>query len=215
MEDIPEGGRMSKGGTSRRVEVVLIGASAGGMHALSRLLPMLPGDFPCPVVIVQHLHPDQDLFMAEYFDRLCALTVKEAEEKEPLVPGFCYLAPPDYHLLIERDGTLSLSTEEKVNHSRPSIDVLLESAAVAFGAGAMAVMLTGASRDGAAGLAAVRSNGGLAVVQDPATAEYPLMPQAALDAAGADHVLPIEGIGELLRQMTKRLAQANDKAGDR
>jgi two-component system, chemotaxis family, protein-glutamate methylesterase/glutaminase len=197
-----------------RVEVVLIGASAGGMNALRRLLPLLPGVFPCPVVIVQHVHPEQDTFMAEYFNSLCALTVKEAEEKEELVPCFCYLAPPDYHLLIELDRTFSLSTEEKVNHSRPSIDVLLESASVAFGPGAMAVMLTGASRDGAAGLAAVRSNGGLAVVQDPSTAEYPLMPQAALDTAGADYVLSLEAIGELLLQLTRPLAHVNDKIGD-
>ena len=194
----------------RGVDLVLVGASAGGLNALSVLLPLLPGDYPCPVIVVQHLHPEQDMFLAEYFDRLCALRVKEAEEKEPLSPGCCYFAPADYHLLVERDRTLSLSTEEKVNHSRPSIDVTLESAAAALGPAVLAVILTGASRDGAAGLAAIRSQGGIAVVQDPATAEFPIMPQAALERAGADHLLPIEAIGPLLVALARHPSPATE-----
>ncbi|MFW6235893.1 MAG: chemotaxis protein CheB [Desulfovibrionales bacterium] len=191
------------------LQIVVIGASAGGMNALTRLLPLLPENFPCPVVIVQHRHPDQDDFLAEYFNRLCPLRVKDAQDKEVLAPGVCYLAPADYHLLIERDRTLSLSTDEKVNHSRPSIDVLFESAAVAFGQGVAAAVLTGASRDGAAGLSLIREAGGIAFVQDPSTAEYPFMPQAALETAGADHVLPIEDIGGLLLHLANGSMHGN------
>ena len=187
----------------KRMEVVLIGASAGGMDALRRVLSVLPGSFPAPVVVVQHLHHTQDEFLAEYFDRLCALRVKEAEDKEALSPGFVYLGVPNYHLLVEMDRTLSLSTDEKVNHSRPSIDVLFKSAADAYGPEALAIVLTGANRDGAEGLAAIRGQGGRAVVQTPGTAEYPVMPQAALDTAGADFVLPVEEIGPLLVRLVK------------
>lgn len=186
-----------------RMEVVLFGASAGGMDALRRVLPVLPEGFPAPVVVVQHLHSTQDEFLAGFFDRLCALRVKEAEDKEPLSPGFVYLGPPNYHLLVEKDRTLSLSTDEKVNHSRPSIDVLFKSAADAYGPGAVAIVLTGANQDGAIGLAAIRAQGGLAVIQAPDTAEYPSMPQAALDTAGADFVLPVEEIGPLLVRLLK------------
>lgn len=184
--------------TRQKIQAVLIGASAGGMEALSLLLPSLPGDFPVPVAVVQHLHASQDAFLVEYFDRLCALAVREAEDKEPLAVGVVTLAAPNYHLLIEDDRTVSLSMDAKVNHSRPSIDVLLESAARVYGSGAVAVVLTGASRDGAAGLAAIRAAGGIGVVQDPATAAFPLMPKAALEAAGADFVLRIEDIGPML-----------------
>jgi len=186
------------GKAPEKVRSVFMGTSAGGMEALKRILSALPAGFPVPVVVVQHLHPTQDGFLADFFDSLCPLKVKEADDKEPLAPGVIYLGPPNYHLLVDPGRTLSLSTDEKVNHSRPSIDVLFESAADAYGPGAVAVVLTGASRDGAAGLAHIRAKGGLAIVQDPKTAEYPLMPQAALDTAGADHVLLVDAIGPML-----------------
>lgn len=185
------------------MEVVLIGASAGGWNALNLLLPSLPADFPVPVVVVQHVHASQEASWVGYLDDLCALKVKEAEDKEPLALGVCYFAPPDYHLLIERDRTASLSRDEKVHYSRPSIDVLFESAAMAYGPEAVAVILSGASRDGAAGLAAIRANGGVAVIQDPFTAEFPCMPQAALDVAGADYRVSVEEMGSLLAQCVR------------
>jgi two-component system, chemotaxis family, protein-glutamate methylesterase/glutaminase len=185
------------------MDIVLIGASAGGLAALARLLPLLPPGFPCPVAVVLHVHKTQDSYSG-YLDGLCALRVKEAEDKEAALPGVCYFAPADYHLLVERDGTLSLSADEKVNYSRPSIDVLFESAAEAYGRGAVAVLLTGASSDGAAGLAEIRAAGGTAVVQDPGTAEQPFMPKAGLDRAGADRLLSIEGIGSYLTDLAAR-----------
>jgi two-component system, chemotaxis family, protein-glutamate methylesterase/glutaminase len=198
MEDIPEGCPMIRKSLSRHdMEIVVIGASAGGLGALGRLLPILPAGFPCPVAIVLHVHETQD-DLSQSLCRACAMKVKEAEDKEPAEPGVCYLAPADYHLLVESDRTFSLSKDEKVNHSRPSIDVLFESAAASCGRGAVAVLLTGASRDGAGGLAAVRANGGTAVIQDPATAEHPFMPNAGLETAGADQLLEIEAIGRYL-----------------
>ncbi len=180
---------------------MVIGTSAGGLDALARLLPALPRDFPAPVAVVQHLHPAQDGFLASYLNGVSGLRVEEARDKETLWPGVVFLAPADYHLLVESDRTLALSTDEKVHHSRPSIDVLFTSAAEAFGPGVVAVVLSGASRDGASGLAAVRRLGGVAVVEDPATSQYPYMPQSALEAAGADHVLPVEAIGPLLARL--------------
>jgi len=207
MENLPEEapGMMATAKTPHGAEAVFIGVSAGGMDALRRVLAPLPADFPAPVVVVQHLHASQGDFLAEYLGRLCALRVKEADDKDSLSPGVVYLAPPNYHLLVESDRSLSLSTDDKVNHSRPSIDVLFESAAAAYGPGAVAVVLTGASRDGAEGLRLIREQGGAAIVQDPATAEHAFMPQAALDCAGADHVLGLGDIGpKLVRLVTGR-----------
>jgi two-component system chemotaxis response regulator CheB len=186
-----------------RVESVFIGASAGGMEALKRVLASLPADFSVPVVVVQHMHVSQDGYLVEYLDRLCAPHVKEADDKELLRAGFVYFGPPNYHLLVEGDRTFSLSTDDKVNHSRPSIDVLFESAAEALGPGAVGVVLTGASRDGADGLRTVREKGGVAIVQDPDTAEFPLMPRSALETAGADHVLALDAIGPMLVELVK------------
>lgn len=184
----------------KRYQAVVIGASAGGFNALKTLLAFVPKDFRIPVVIVQHFHPLQnDSFIAN-LRRGCQVPVREADEKESLEPGVVYLAPPNYHLLIEWDRTLSLSVDPKVNFSRPSIDILFETAARTYGAKLIGVILTGANQDGAAGLRTVRERGGLAIVQDPAAAEFPAMPAAALKEAGADHVLSITGIGRLLGQ---------------
>ena len=184
----------------KRYEAVVVGTSAGGLSALKALLAFVPKDFRMPVVIVQHFHPLQnDSFIAN-LNQGCQVPVREAGEKESLEPGMVYLAPPNYHLLIELDRTLSLSVDPKVNFSRPSIDILFETAARAYGAKLIGVILTGANQDGAAGLRTVREHGGLAIVQDPAAAEFPAMPSAALKEAGADHVLSITGIGRLLGQ---------------
>lgn len=177
-----------------------MGVSAGGTAALKELLPCFPASYPLPIAIVQHLHPTQTNFLVMHFNQYCHLPVTEAEEKEPLRPGVIYFAPPNYHLLIESDRTLALSVDEKVNYSRPSIDVLFESAADVYQAGVIGVVLTGANNDGAAGLRAIKAAGGLAVVQDPATAEVPYMPQAALAATSVDYVLPLADIGALLRE---------------
>lgn len=175
-------------------EVVLLGASMGGLDALHQVLDALPGDLPVPVVIVQHRMATSDTLLEELLDRRAALKVCEAEDKMPLRPGYAVIAPAGYHLLVE-DGHVALSTDELVHYSRPSLDVAFESAAEAYGAGVMGVVLTGANDDGAAGLAAVRRRGGLAVVQDPATAVRAEMPRAALAAARPQAVLALEEIG--------------------
>jgi two-component system chemotaxis response regulator CheB len=177
---------------------VVIGASAGAVDALSEILPALGGDFPLPVMVVVHLPPDRKSGMADLFRGRCRVAVKEAEDKEPAAAGTVYFAPPDYHLLVEPDGRLSLSSEEPVLYSRPSIDVLFESAADAHGEALVAVVLTGASADGAKGLRAVCAAGGTALVQDPRTAHSGTMPGAALAACPAAEVLSLGAIAARL-----------------
>ncbi len=183
-------------------QAVVIGVSAGGMHALSTLLPALPKDFPLPILVVQHRLAGSDDYLAHSLDQLCAIHVKEAEEKEPLKAGWVYIAPADYHLLVERDQTLSLSVDDKENYSRPSIDVLFESAAYAWTSALIGVILTGANSDGARGLALIKEKGGITVVQNPTTAEYDVMPKAAL--ASAKYVLDLAKIGELLKTLASQ-----------
>lgn len=184
-------------------EAVVIGVSAGGMDALRTVLPHLPEKFPVPVVVVQHQGPGTDGYLAEYLDQRCAVRVKEAEEKEKLEPGQVYLAPADYHLLLEDDRTFSLTLESRVRFARPSIDVLFESAADVYGSRLIGIVLTGANDDGSRGLAAIKQRGGLAVVQDPATAEVDTMPKAAIRAAAVDFVLPLKAIGPFLANLYK------------
>jgi len=164
---------------SVRAAAVVIGASAGAIQALSRILPALPPDYPVPVLIVVHVPADRS-DLPGLFAAKCRLAVKEAEDKEPVAAGTVYFAAPDYHLLAEGDRTLSLSVDDPVLYSRPSIDVLFESAADAYGAGLVGVILTGANEDGARGLAAVVRAGGTALVEDPAEAYASAMPAAAL-----------------------------------
>ena len=168
---------------------------------MARLLGGLRPDFPLPLIVVQHISPDGAETLAQHLGSLSPLRVREAEEKEPVEPGTVYLAPPDYHLLVEKDQTFSLSHEERVNFARPSIDVLFESAAAAYGPRLIGVVLTGANRDGSAGLKAVREHGGLAIVQDPGEAESDVMPRSALAVAGADHVVDAAGIAALLEHL--------------
>lgn len=181
-------------------QAVVIGVSAGGLKALTAILPALPADYPLPVMIVIHLPPDRDSVVAELFNDKCALTVREAEDKEDILPGHVYFAPPDYHLLIEADHRLSLSSEEPVLFSRPSVDVLFETAADVYGEGLIGIILTGANTDGAAGLKAVMAAGGQALVQRPDLSYASAMPEAALDMCPQAEALSLEQIAEKLRQ---------------
>lgn len=160
--------------------MVVIGASAGGVQALLTLLPALPADFPRPVLIVVHVPPEHDHGLAALFQARCAMQVCEAEDKQLPAPGTIYFAPANYHLLVEPDGSMALSADDPVHHSRPSIDLLLESAADAVRDRLVAVLLTGANEDGAAGLRAVALAGGAAIVEDPDTAQVRTMPAAGL-----------------------------------
>ena len=173
------------------------------MTALLELLPTIPANYPLPIAIVVHLHPRQDSAHIERLSGQCVLQVKEADEKEPIQSGTIYLAPANYHLLIEKDHTFSLSIDERVNYCRPAIDVLFESAAQAYGPHVVGVVLTGANNDGAAGLRRIREHGGMTIVQDPRTAESTYMPQAALEATPVDHILSVPEIGKLFMKIVQ------------
>ena len=183
------------------VELVAIGASWGGLHAVEHVLEALPDDFGAAVVIAQHRRADsQDGRLTALLGARCALTVCEAEDKQALDAGTVLIAPADYHLLVER-GSVALSVDPLVHFSRPSIDVLLRSAADAYGDRAAGVVLTGANADGAEGLARIVARGGHAIVQDPATALRREMPDAALAAAPGARVAAVEDIGGLLAEL--------------
>jgi two-component system chemotaxis response regulator CheB len=189
---------------SRRIDAVVVGASAGGVEALMSLLPALPIDFPVPVLVVLHLPRQTPSSLIEIFTPKCRIAVAEAEDKTPVRGGTVFFAPPDYHLLVDRGPTLALSTDELVNYSRPSIDVLFESAADCYGERLAGIILTGANGDGAAGLAAVGQAGGVTIVQQPAGAYASAMPAAAIARAHPEHVLPLIDIAGLLLQLAPR-----------
>lgn len=180
---------------------IVIGASAGALEALSIILPALPASYPLPIMIVVHIPPDKRSVLAELFRIKCRMNVVEVEDKEPIHAGTIYFAPPDYHLLIEKDQTMSLSSEEAVLFSRPSIDVLFESAADAYGPELTAIILTGANQDGARGLQAVVANGGFAIVQDPASAFASAMPEAALALSPDAATMPLSDIASHLQRI--------------
>jgi two-component system chemotaxis response regulator CheB len=182
----------------RRVEAVVIGASAGGVEALGALLPTLPAGYGVPVFCILHLPGDRDSRLAELFDERLPLPVKEAADKETIAPGTVYFAGSGYHLSVEKDFTFSVSCEPPVHFARPAIDVLMESSADAYGPGLVGILLTGANHDGAAGMAYIHGSGGLTVVQDPDDAQVATMPKSAIDRFSPHLILPLARIGALL-----------------
>jgi two-component system, chemotaxis family, protein-glutamate methylesterase/glutaminase len=184
------------------VKAVVIGASYGGLFALMDLLGALTTDFPCPIVVVQHRAPEShdEARLGVVLSRYSALPVRDADHGEPLVPARVYLAPADYHLIIEGDR-FELTVDEPVHYSRPSIDVLFESAARAYGAGLVGVLLTGFGHDGSAGLTAIRRAGGVTIAQDPASALEPTMPRSAIEAGAAIEVLTLDAIAPRLIEL--------------
>jgi two-component system, chemotaxis family, protein-glutamate methylesterase/glutaminase len=182
-----------------KIDAVVIGASAGGVQALSVLLSALPSTLRAAVFIVLHLPRDQPSVLAGIFQPKCALPVLEAEDKLPVIPGHVYVAPANYHMLIDAGPHLALSADDPVHHSRPSIDVLFESAADVYKGRLLGVILTGANEDGAVGLACVKDAGGFTIVQSPETAQAPLMVKAALALRSADWVLPLDEIAAMLQ----------------
>ncbi|MCU0092376.1 chemotaxis protein CheB [Pseudomonas koreensis] len=186
-----------------RVEAIVVGASAGGVEALLTMLGSLRAGFGLPIIIVLHLPEERRSQLADVFARRLALPVAEAIDKQDITPGTVYFATPGYHLSVEQDLSLSLSLEDRLHHSRPSIDFLFESAADAYGPALAAVLLTGANHDGAQGLAQVKRQGGLTIVQDPDEAQVATMPRAALKIHQPDYILPIHGIGRLLVELER------------
>ncbi|AKZ62576.1 chemotaxis protein CheB [Herbaspirillum hiltneri N3] len=181
-----------------RIDAVVIGTSAGGVDALSVLLPALPGSSKAAVFVVLHLPRDRPSLLVDIFAPKCRMAVREASDKEPVEAGTIYFAPPDYHLLIDAGPQLALSSDEPVNFSRPAIDVLFESAADEYGERLLGIVLTGGNQDGAAGLQAIRAAGGMTVVQEPETAHVRYMPELALQQGEVDYVLTLEQIAALL-----------------
>lgn len=188
-------------------ELIVIGCSLGGMHALQVILSHLTRAFCVPIVVAQHRHKKSNEELPAYFRRETDLPVVDAEDKQWIAPGHVYLAPADYHLFIERNGTrgeLSLSVDERIHFSRPSIDVLFESAADAYSDGVVGIILTGANEDGARGAARIKARGGMVIAQDPDTAEAPAMPRAAIAASSVDRILPLEEIAPFLIEVCQR-----------
>ena len=161
-------------------DVVLIGASAGGLEVLSHILPAVPASFDAAILIVLHLPPGSPSFLVPALSARCVLPVSEPDAGEPILGGHVYVAPPDYHILVDNEARVALSIEAPVRFSRPSIDVLMESAAAVFGPRLLGVLLSGANDDGARGLAAIRAKGGTAWAQEPGSATAPQMPEAAI-----------------------------------
>ena len=186
--------------TSRRFDVVAVGASAGGLHAIAELLRPLPAGFPGSILVVQHLDPARKSFLADLLRRHTALQVKQAEHGEIMLPGFVYIAPPDEHMLAG-PGKLQLAHTHLVRFSRPSIDLLFESVAGMYGSRSVGIILSGSLRDGAAGIRAIKEAGGVTLVQDPAEAEFKSMPEAARATGCVDYTLPLAKLGVTLKSL--------------
>ena len=182
--------------------VVVIGTSWGGLAALSNLLHDLPADFSLPIVVVQHRGKDSERLLTELLQDATELTVCEIEDKDPLKPATVHIAPANYHVLIEQ-GYVSLTTDDLVRFSRPSIDVMFMSAADTYGAATIGVVLTGANEDGSRGLAQIARRGGVALVQDPRTAEIPIMPLAAIKAVPRAETLALDAIAPRLIELSQ------------
>ena len=184
--------------TDASFEVVAVAASAGGLNALSQLLAGLPADFPAAVAVVQHLDPRHRSLMADILSRRTALTVKQAEDGDKLSPGTVYVAPPNKHLLIDREGTVSLTQSELVHFVRPSADLLFESVAASFKHRVIGVVLSGSGSDGSMGVQAIKKMGGTVIAQDEATSEFFSMPNAAIQTGNVDFILPLNEIASAL-----------------
>jgi two-component system chemotaxis response regulator CheB len=186
-------------------KALVIGTSFGGLEALKTIIPSLPGNFKLPVLVVLHIGDHNNDSFIDYLNRISKLLVKEAEEKDEIKAGNVYFAPPNYHMLVEDDATISFSADSKVHHSRPSIDVLFESAAWSFKNGLIGVILTGLNQDGANGLKTIKNYGGIAIVENPDNAIASIMPKAALSGTKADYVLELDEIGAKIIELSDQL----------
>lgn len=190
-------------------QALVIGVSAGGLNALTEILPKLPKNFPLAIVVLQHRGKEEnkdmntnESFLITYLRKLCEMPVCEALSLQPIEPGVIYIAPAQYHLLVEKDKTFSLSVDEPVNHSIPSIDVLFTSASNCYKKTLIGLVLTGASNDGSAGIVSIKSNNGLTLVQAPHSAEVDFMPKSAIKTSKVDYILPLPEIAPYLKHLT-------------
>jgi two-component system chemotaxis response regulator CheB len=182
----------------QKYKAVVIGSSAGGLFALGAILEKLPANYPLAVIVVQHRSRDANVLFEEMLQQKCKIKVKQADEKEKIAPGTVYIAPPNYHLLVELNETFSLSAGETVKYSRPSIDILFETAAEAFGSNLIGIIMTGSNSDGANGLQAISRFGGITIAQDPEEAQYAAMPLAAIEIGAAKKVMKLHDIAGFL-----------------
>jgi len=187
-----------------KYKAIIIGVSAGGLEALKRILPKLPKNYPAPIIVVQHRHPFSDDALEKAIDDQSQINVRQINDKTAIEPGFAYFAPPNYHVMIEDDMTFSLTLDPPVNFSRPSIDVVFESASDVFGKHLIGIVLTGANRDGSHGLSTIKKRGGMAIVQDPESAAVDAMPLAAIEATQVDFILNLDLIAEMLIQLFEK-----------
>lgn len=193
---------MEKNGVKRKCEAVIIGGSAGSIEVLLKMVPALLPTLPFPIFIVLHRKYSIDSSLRDLIAHKTALPVKDIEDKDPVYSGTIYIAPADYHLLLEKDHQFSLDNSEKINFSRPSLDVAFESASEVYGAGLMGILLSGANSDGTAGFRIIQSAGGVTVAQSPDSSPVPYMPQSAIDSKAVDHVLSILGIAEYINSVS-------------
>lgn len=184
------------------VEAIVLGASAGGLNAMIGLFSKLPADLPVPIMVVQHTRPDEDSLLPELIGAGTRLNVVEAEDKIEIKPGNIYIAPPNYHLLVEDKHTIALSTEERVNYSRPSIDLLFESAVRVYLSKLVGIILTGANDDGSRGISMIARAGGITIAQSPKSAEFKVMPQAAINTGDVKFVLDIDKMAKFIIELS-------------
>jgi two-component system chemotaxis response regulator CheB len=194
-------------------DAVVIGASAGGMNAMKAIFSALPASCSLSFIVVQHIGARSDGWWIEFLNEKSELQVKEANEKEEIEKGTVYIAPPNYHLLVEKNRTFSLTIGERVNFARPSIDLLFESAAEAYRDRLIGIVLTGSNHDGASGLKKIKELGGLTIVENPEMAEWRGMPDAAIAAVTPDHILSLNRIPDLLMELNKKTGLSVDTAG--
>jgi two-component system, chemotaxis family, protein-glutamate methylesterase/glutaminase len=187
--------------TTDKYKAVVVGTSAGGFLAVSTLLEKLPQNYSVPIIIVQHRSKEPTNLLEEILQSKCRVKIKQADEKEKIEGGVVYIAPPDYHLLIENDFTFSLSADEPIRFSRPSIDVLLESAASVYKDKLVGIILTGTNNDGVLGIKAIAENGGLVIAQNPKEAQFPTMPLAAIHTKKVDYIFTLSEIQNFLLQL--------------
>ncbi len=188
--------------TNEKYKAIVIGTSAGGLSALTVILEKIPVDCPLSVIVVQHRSKDQKDLLEEVLQSKCKIRIKQADEKEKIEPGVVYIAPPDYHLLVESAKTFSLSSDEPVHFSRPSIDVLFETAAMVFKDTLIGIILTGSNNDGSAGVIAVNKYGGLTISQKPGDSQFPFMPEAAIKTNKIKHIWTLSEIQNFLSKIT-------------
>jgi len=187
-----------------RYDAIVIGVSSGGMNAMNVMFPLLPKEFKIPIIIVQHINARSDSQWIKLLNSKYKLCIKEVDEKELIEQGIVYIAPPNYHLLIEKNKTFSLTVDERINFARPSIDVLFESAAEAYKSKLIGIILTGSNNDGSKGIKRIKEYGGLTIIQNPETAESSYMPASAISSITPDYILSLEEIMKLLLSLDQK-----------